>query len=649
VLAGAISLAPIAAFGQTGDSTRILQQARSAAAADSLTGELYLPPGASDTTTLSFKDTDLRDIYRALSHQHGVNIFLDNSIAKRATISLVRVRVYDAIKFLAEQNGLTLRLEGGIFKVLPPPPPVQPEPPPPKVPLVGYENGLLSVALKDDELERVILEIQKKSGKNILALSGTSGTVSGKLMDVEFDVGFTQLMNNSGFAVQKRNGIYLVSRLDYFVGTQGTTSPQKTGPYWISVKDSMVTIDVTNAQLERVIADVTRQLNTDIVFYNAVSGTVTARAGNVPLKRALDLILRNTNYTYRESEGVYFVGEKSNKALASTQLLRLTYLTAEQILEMIPQSLSSQATLKVMKEHNGIVAIGPMDVVDQLREFLAQIDKPVAQVLIEALVVDYDLSKGSEFGIQAGVLGQADTSLFGRAGSLIPGINLEMSGDYINRKLKQMGTQTIFGSEFNIGKLGKLPSDFYLRLKAMQEKGVANVKSRPILATLNGHKASLSIGTTQYFLLKTTTPYRDPTQVYLQESQSFQTIEADVKLEITPYVGSDGQITVEIKPDFRTPVGQLSPEIPPTINRRALNSTIVMREGETIVLGGMVQESESETRTQVPILGSIPLLGSLFSSTTKNNRKAELLIYVTPHLSYGEAFQNAFAPPKDDD
>jgi type IV pilus assembly protein PilQ len=290
-----------------------------------------------------------------------------------------------------------------------------------------------------------------------------------------------------------------------------------------------------------------------------------------------------------------------------------------------------------------------MDVVEQLREYLAQIDKPVAQVLIEALVVDYDLTRGSEFGIEAGVMGQPDTSIFGRAGSFIPGINLEMSGDYINRKLRQMGTQTLFGRDFNIGKLGKLPSDFYLRLKAMQEKGLANVKSRPILATLNGHKATLSIGTTQYFLLKTTTPYRDPTQVYLQESQSFQSIEADVKLEITPFVGSNGQITVEIKPDFRTPVGQLSPDIPPTINRRALSSTLVMKEGETIVLGGMVQESETETRTQVPILGSIPLLGSLFSSTIKGNRKAELLIYVTPHISYGEAFVNAFPAPKDDD
>jgi type IV pilus assembly protein PilQ len=76
------------------------------------------------------------------------------------------------------------------------------------------------------------------------------------------------------------------------------------------------------------------------------------------------------------------------------------------------------------------------------------------------------------------------------------------------------------------------------------------------------------------------------------------------------------------------------------INKRALSSTLLMREGETIVQGGLIQETESETRTQTPILGSIPLLGYLFSSTTKSERKSELIIYVTPHISYGEAFQN---------
>jgi type IV pilus assembly protein PilQ len=256
--------------------------------------------------------------------------------------------------------------------------------------------------------------------------------------------------------------------------------------------------------------------------------------------------------------------------------------------------------------------------------------------------VDYDYSKGSELGVEAGFRAPGDTLSQRRTDVVIPGIDVSFSGSQLNRALQ--GNINILGAEIGVANLGKLPSNFYLNLRALEQKGIANVKSRPLIATLNGHPASLSIGTTQYFIMKTTTPYRDPTQLYFQESQTFQTIEADVKLEITPYVGADGQITVEIKPDFRTPVGVLSPNIPPTINKRALSSTLVLREGETIVLGGLIQETESETRTQTPILGSIPILGSLFSSTTKSNRKSELIIYVTPHISYGEAFQNVQLP-----
>jgi type IV pilus assembly protein PilQ len=283
-----------------------------------------------------------------------------------------------------------------------------------------------------------------------------------------------------------------------------------------------------------------------------------------------------------------------------------------------------------------------------MEEFLAQVDKPVPQVLIEALVVDYDLTRNKEFGIQASYLGKADTTGIERSGTIIPGIDVGATGPWINRRLEKIGHVNLFGHDLDVGSLGVLPADFYLKIRALEQKGLANVRSRPLLATLNGQLASLSIGTTQYFLLKTTTPYRDQNQVVFQESQTFQTIDADVKLEITPYVGGDSTITVEIKPDFRTPVGAFNATVPPTINRRALSSTVVIKDGETIVLGGLIEEGESESRSQVPILGSIPIIGNLFSSTSKTSRKSELVIYVTPHISFGEAFQNVSIPEVED-
>jgi type IV pilus assembly protein PilQ len=274
-----------------------------------------------------------------------------------------------------------------------------------------------------------------------------------------------------------------VNRLDYFVGQQPANSSgqagqqgTKMGPYWISVKDSLVTVDVTNAPLDRVLSDMIRQLNTDVVFYNAVTGTVTARATNVSLDRAMDLLLRNTNFDYHEADGIFFVGEKANKALMATKLLKLKCLRAEKILDMIPQSITSQATVKVMKEQNGIVLIAPHDVIAQVEEFFKEIDKPVAQVLIEAIVVDYDRTRGLSLGVDAGFRTNAvDTTSGARTvNTLIPGVDVLYSGWDLKSALQ------------GIVNIGKLPNNFYLNLKALEQKGIANIRSRPLLATLNG-------------------------------------------------------------------------------------------------------------------------------------------------------------------
>src|SRR6266850_283246 len=107
----------------------------------------------------------------------------------------------------------------------------------------------------------------------------------------------SQLMNNNGFAVQKKSGIYIVNKLDYFVGSPGQAGqpPQpRSGPYWVSVKDSLVSIDVTNAALDRILPDIIRQLNTDVVFYSTLSGNVTVRATGISMVRALNMLLRNS-------------------------------------------------------------------------------------------------------------------------------------------------------------------------------------------------------------------------------------------------------------------------------------------------------------------------------------------------------------------
>ncbi|MBN4057058.1 type II and III secretion system protein, partial [bacterium AH-315-J21] len=185
--------------------------------------------------------------------------------------------------------------------------------------------------------------------------------------------------------------------------------------------------------------------------------------------------------------------------------------------------------------------------------------------------------------------------------------------------------------------LGKLTDKFFVRLSALSNEGKAKVIQRPQIATLNGHTASIAIGTTQYFLLDSKTVYPSAqTDVSTQTSQRFETIEANISLEVTPNVTESGEVIVHIKPEFSTPAGQgFDPDIPPTINKRVIESTVRLRNGETIVLGGIVNSTESVTINKLPILGDIPLLGRLFQNRSSTKNETELMIYITPHIYYG--------------
>jgi Type II secretory pathway, component HofQ len=107
---------------------------------------------------------------------------------------------------------------------------------------------------------------------------------------------------------------------------------------------------------------------------------------------------------------------------------------------------------------------------------------------------------------------------------------------------------------------------------------------------------------------------------------------------------SNGELTLEIKPNFETPIGSFSPDknLIPAINTRSFVSTVRLRDGETIVLGGVIQESEISSENKFPLLGDIPIIGKLFTTSEKSIRKGELMIYLTPRIFYGDEITSMY-------
>ena len=572
-------------------------------------------------TVLDFKNTDIKDIMRALAEKYDINIFVQDAVDKRITVHLTNISVDQAIQFMVDQCQLLLEQEGTIYKLKLPEP--EPDPPPPPL-RIFMENGLLTVDVNNEPLDRVIRLIAEKSGKNIVLANGVSGYISGFLQSIELEEGIRSLATINGFSLRKQESLYVI---DWGILQDTQKSGQRTGRFWVNAKDSLLSIDFVGVQLADAVREISNHLGIDIIIYGEIKGMITAKCSDHPIEEVLNLLFKGTNYTFRKKGRIFLVGEKTVQGISSTELIQLKHMKVEGLTEILPKRLTSEAGVQIIKEHNGIMVTGSQEIISEARDYLNQIDKPIPQILIEAIVVDFNTADLREFSLDAG-LGSPDSSKVSSFRQLFPFVEQTADGDYLNAQID------LYTPRWGLPQVGRLPSDFYLRIKALEQESKAKIRSRPQIATLSGHTASISIGTTQYFILETNTPYPATNNIYVQGSQRFETIKAEMLLEVTPWVSASGEITTEIHPEFSTPKEHLDPNVPPTIDHRILNSTVRLRDGETIILGGLIQDMDSKSYEKFPILGDIPLLGYLFRNHSKNNTSSELMVYLTPHLYY---------------
>jgi type IV pilus assembly protein PilQ len=241
------------------------------------------------------------------------------------------------------------------------------------------------------------------------------------------------------------------------------------------------------------------------------------------------------------------------------------------------------------------------------------------------VVVDVDFNRILQAGIKAGLSQPGDT--VGAVKSLFPGLDYSFTGSAINTILAASGIPAL-------ANVGSLRSNFYLQLQAQESRGLLRVVTRPVISTLNGNEASLTIGQTQYYKLSTNTNSNGAVNAFSQVAQRFETIEINTTISVKPFVSQDGQVTLEVKPNFTTPGVQADPSIPPTILTRSFQSIIRVRDGETVVLGGLSRESQSNSSEGLPFLSRVPFFKWFFGKNSKNKSRSSLIIYITPTIEY---------------
>ncbi|MEL6614868.1 MAG: hypothetical protein AAFQ43_03970 [Bacteroidota bacterium] len=595
-----------------------------------------LPEAAfAELQAVNLRSADLRDVFRAIADETGLNVVVDDAVTTRATVNLGGVSALDAVLYLAEEYGLSVQQSGPVLRIRP----AAPEPPAPLD--IRVAGGQLSADLRGADLRAVTRRITEASGVTVVPGAGVEGTVTAFVENVEVEAGLEALFESNGFVVRRQGaGTSRVYTVDYLYDlAEAPDGEARQGLYVRTDSTGRFELDLRNASVAAAVREIGRRSRVGVTTYTVPQGRVTLSAAGLTLEDALGAVLRGTGASYRREGAGYVVGSSEADGVVATRLLTLGYIDVDGVLELVPEAVRQGVTVQTVPEQNAILATGPNDRIGAVAAFLREIDRPPPQVFIEAVVVDFLDTDASELGFSfgLGLFGSDSTGERLPSGYVLDGLGsgageVRGDGDDANAVLDALG------DAIGVRNLGRLPQDFFYRIRALEQEGRVEVRSRPQVATLNGTPAVLSVGTTQYFILRDVTPIGvGGNQVITQERTRFETIEANVSLQVTPFVGPDGVVTAVIIPEFSQPIGEFDPElqVPPTISTRRIESTVRLRDGETIILGGLVEDRDVIDDRKVPILGSIPLLGRLFRSRVRSRRRSELVIYLTPRVFYG--------------
>ena len=289
---------------------------------------------------------------------------------------------------------------------------------------------------------------------------------------------------------------------------------------------------------------------------------------------------------------------------------------------------SGGITIQAEPATNALLIFAPEPVYRQLRQVIDKLDARRAQVYVESLIVEISADRTEELGIQwQSLLGKSGAQNIGLAGT-----NFSSGGNNVlglANSIISGGAPTLPSAGFNLGLIHKFSGVYSLGLLArfFEQSGGANILSTPNLLTLDNEEARIIIGQNVPFL----------TGQYAQTGSAatvtpFQTIErrdVGLTLRVKPQISEGGTIKLTVFQESSS-VADNSSASGPTTNKRSIESTVLVEDGQTIALGGLLQDSTNATEERVPGLGSLPGVGQLFRYDTRRRQKTNLMVFLRP-------------------
>lgn len=396
-------------------------------------------------------------------------------------------------------------------------------------------------------------------------------------------------------------------------------------------KGRKITLEFADAEVRKIFQLLSEVSNKNFVLGDDVTGAISLKLVNVPWDQALDIILDTKGLDKREDGNIILIKGKGKfksqaeeeqeikKALTraielKTETYNINYADIGTIAGQFNGLKSDRGTISQDARTNKVIVKDIPQNLDDMRRLLVQLDVPERQVMIEARIVEASSSFTRNLGVNWGIHYRDGSASFLGINSLDTGFGGLTSAP------PSSGTGSSPGGSMGIS-FGTLSSNIQLdmRLNAAASAGMVKIVSTPKVATLNNKTAKITQGQQ--------IPYTSSTS----DKVETKFIEAALSLEVTPHINANGTIGMKIDAKNDSP-GQSTGSGAPPINKKQATTEMLLRDGETTVIGGIFVDSDNTSDDGVPFLMDIPFLGTLFKTNNKTKTKTELLIFITPRI-----------------
>ncbi|SEK30065.1 type IV pilus assembly protein PilQ [Aquimarina amphilecti] len=601
--------------------------------------------GLEEVTQLDVSGLTLFEIITSLGEEHQLNVVADSGLSQMVTSNFFDVKVKDVFLFLIRTYDLDVEFMNNIIvfkqrEIIK----QAPKPKRKKELDIRYskQNDFLSVKLKNDSLPSVAAKITELTNKNVvLAPDVKSMSVSAYIINRPFDQVIDMIAkSNQMIAEVDENGFYFLTK-DIEVQTASNTNPRNnsrrrssrtsnknvSGDLDIKLQDNgYLSIKAFDANATEIITKAAELLQLGYAMYDKPDEIITTIfSEEIDFDSLLKHIFRGKKFAVNRSDEFYLIGKETTAGLRTTELIQLENRTIESVLATLPKSLTQDVEIQEFVELNGMLVSGSQPVIMELAQVIRKLDKVVPLVQIEVLVVQYNKSYDIQTGLQA-ILGDGSEDVKTQ-GNIFPNTDVTVNSGTINQLIDAFNGLGII----NIGKVTK---NFYANLSALENNSIVNLKSTPKIATLSGHEASISIGETDYYFEQTNRLINTGVNDNILQSGQWKPTEANLSVNIKPFVSLDEHVTLEIAVEKSAFLGRAGESAPPSKSTQKFESLIRVRNNEMILLGGLDELERENSGSGTPVLSRIPIIKWFFSSKRKARDKSKLHVFIKPTVIY---------------